>query len=172
MNPIAQELEAKIAAIKAQHLAAAEQEIETYKLSFEVDGAKKDLVTKLKSEAKELESKHKSEAKALEAQQKIVIKEFEKKYNTVYDSPTLISRDASNVTDAYFMLTSIKCDEVELMKDKNGNPKYTLNADNLIVGTKGEPIKSTIHLSPSPAGKKRTLAVNAFQTHMIKRKQK
>lgn len=50
MNPIEQKLEAKIAEINAQHKKAAENEIEKYKLSFELDSAKKELLKKHSAE--------------------------------------------------------------------------------------------------------------------------
>ncbi|QIH37894.1 hypothetical protein G7A72_03350 [Flavobacterium sp. Sr18] len=152
-----EKIAAQIAKIKAQHQAAAEKEIEDYKLSFEVDQARKDLSNKIKSDLKDLDTKHKAE-----------IKEFEKHYNVDYD---VTKKDAplphdANVKDGYFSLTQTKCEEAVALI-VNGKPKYSLNADNLVVGTKGEVITSTIMLPKTPAGKKRTLSVNALKSYMI-----
>lgn len=154
-----EKIAAQIAKIKAQHQAAAEKEIEDFKLSFEVDSAKKELSNKFKTELKELDTQHKAELKELEAQQRNDIKEFEKKYNTVYE---LSNGKYLNTTDG-------KCETVAAMVDEFDRPKYSLNKDNQVINLKGEQIKSTIVFKDA-TGKKQTLAVSAFQSYLMNKK--
>lgn len=160
-----QKIEAQIAKIQAQHQAAAAKEIADYKLSFEVENAREDIELQHNSELVTLSLKHKNEIKELAEQQKVDTKAFEVKYNVDFKTLSFAYQN-----DKYYMTTTRKCEEVELLKDKNKKLKYTLNSSNEIVGTKGEVITSTIILPLSPAGKKRTLAVNAFKSYMISQK--
>ena len=126
-------LESKIAEIKAAHEANAEREIEQYKLSFEVEGAKKELAAKHRKENKDLVTKHTKEIKALAAEQDKETKEFELKYGV--ELPTSKQKKESLPVNTKAKMIS------ELMV--KGKPKYQF-IDGKILGIKGDEVKSVI----------------------------
>jgi hypothetical protein len=145
-------LEAKIAEIKAQHQAQAEREIEIYKLSFEVDGARKSLSQKFKAETNTLEIEVTKLHKDLKAEQAKEITAFESKYGVSFEIKPATPKKKSYSTNAKAKMIS------ELVID--GKPKYQYK-DGVVVGVKGEPVTSTIVFKDSDKNKQ-TLAVSAY----------
>lgn len=148
-------LEAKIAEIKAAHEANANREINFYKLSFEVEGASKELAAKHKAEDKELLSLQNKQTKDLLKEQAIDNAGFELKYGIALSFPKFKKESVS---------TNFKCNYISTLKDKNGELKFKY-VDGKIVGAKGEPIKSTI-IYKDANGIKQSLSVAALINHL------
>lgn len=143
-------LEAKIAEIKAAHEANAEREIEQYKLSFEVEGAKKELAAKHKKENKDLFNNHTKEFRVLAAEQAKETKAFELKY--CVDLPSTKDKKESLPVNTKAKMIS------ELMV--KGKPKYQF-IDGKIIGLKGDEVKSVIVFKDKDKNKQ-TLNVSSY----------
>lgn len=148
-------LEQKIAEIKAEYETKANSVIEFYKLSFEVEGARKELAAKHKAEDKELLSLQNKQTKDLLKQQAIDNTAFQLKYGVALSLPKFKKESVSTV---------FKCNYISTLKDKNGELKYKY-VDGKIVGAKGEPIKSTI-IYKDADGIKQSLSVAALINHL------
>jgi hypothetical protein len=148
------DLDAKIAQIKADYEAQAQQEIERYKLSFEVDGARKELEAKHRTELKELDSLIAKQSKELASQQTIDATNFERKYGVAFTIKPKVKP----------LSTNDKCKYVLDLKDKNDVNKFVFK-DGIIIGVKGEPVTSTIIFKDAD-GNKQSLSVKALLNYL------
>ena len=148
-------LEQKIAEIKAQHEAQALKEIEQYKLSFEVDGARKELEAKHKAELKELAVEQAKQSKELASSQTIDATNFERKYGVPFTIKPATPKKEQYSTNA-------KAEIIFNLKDKDGKPKFTYKDGN-VFGQKSqtEPLKNIIPFKDKD-GNKQSLNLSTY----------
>ncbi|PWB25429.1 hypothetical protein [Flavobacterium sp. HTF] len=151
-------LDAEIAKVTAQAEKDLAEKIEKIKLSAEIDIARNDLKEKQSSEAIALWTKHSKEKRELEAKHAKQQKDFKTKHGVEYRVASI------NKVRNVILSTDEKIKLIKSMRNTDNTPKYTLTATGEIVGSKGEPIKSTIVFKNN--GKKETLSVSALATHL------
>lgn len=142
-----EKLNAKIEAIKAAAAVELKLQIEQATISFNLTNARKEL----KEILAENDNKHK-------AAQDNLIKEFEAIYGKNSFEPKQLKEFG------YSLSPFDKAQYVKTLKDASGKLKYTRDGEN-IIGTKGEPVNSTI-VYKDENGKKQTLSVASLKKYM------
>lgn len=155
-------LDAEIAKITAQAEKELADKIAKLKLNTEAECARKDLRAQHEIEVVLLQEHQKKQMEKLYEKFKEEAKAFTAKYGIEFYTTTV--KDKSKPFLPFSTEAKIKL--VLALKNEDGSVKYMLNAQEEIVGSKGDPIKSTIVFKHK--GKKETLSVSALANHLKK----